>query len=245
MQTTSIKTRLLTEISAHLINEHYCHIPGFSELISYQQEEVETFKRQWDNLVLDQNFKNYTHRERRILRYHYHPGAANPLQINLDNAYQSSVTYDIEYQKGANQLSYAEQTFIDHPMMQRIIATDIGILGKNLVTGCHYSIDIHQFRVKAFSGKESPTTSGIHQDGQDWIFMHFIQGHNIEPVISEVHLTENEAPPLLQTTMGRFLETLAINDRQLYHRAGNVRQFSPEIAAFRDLLLVTFRQHTE
>ncbi|MBD2816240.1 2OG-Fe dioxygenase family protein [Xenorhabdus sp. Flor] len=235
----------IAEISARLMNNHYCHIPHFSELISYQEEEADTFKNQWDNLVLDQNFKNYTHRERRILRYCYHPDTENPLQLNRNSKYQSPVTYDIEYKKGANQLRYSEETFITHPIMQHILATDIAILGERLIKGCRYSIDIHQFRVKAFSGKESPTTSGIHQDGQDWIFMHFIQSHNIAPVISEVHLTENEAPPLLQTAMQQFLETLTINDKQLYHRASHVRQVSPATAAFRDLLLVTFRQFPE
>ncbi|MDE9538250.1 2OG-Fe dioxygenase family protein [Xenorhabdus bovienii] len=235
----------ITNISANLINEHYCHIPHFSELISCDSEATKTFKGHWDNLVLDQNFKDYTHRERRILRYHYHSGTEIPFQLNQDTEYRSSVTYDIEYKKGANQLSYAEDTFINDPIMQHILSMDIAILGDRFIKGCHYSIDIHQFRVKAFAGKESPTTSGIHQDGQDWIFMHFIQGHNITPVISEVHATADEAPPLLHTAMEQFLETLAINDRQLYHRASNVRQISPTITAFRDLLLVTFRQCPE
>ncbi|WP_241537986.1 2OG-Fe dioxygenase family protein [Xenorhabdus sp. KJ12.1] len=153
--------------------------------------------------------------------------------------------YDVEYTKGANQLSYVEEGFINHPIMQHILSTNIAILGERLVKGYRYSIDIHQFRVKALSGKESPTTSGIHQDGQEWIFMHFIQGNNIAPVISEVHVSSDEAPPLLQTAMTQFLETLAIDDKQLYHRASNVRQISPTSEAFRDLLLVTFRQSPE
>ncbi|PHM36564.1 2OG-Fe dioxygenase family protein [Xenorhabdus innexi] len=235
----------ITEISTQLANSHYCHIPYFSELISYDEDEARVFKNSWNNLVLDQNFKNYTHRERRILRYHYHPGMENPLQINRDSEYRSSVTYDVEYTKGSNKLSYSEEHFIHHPIMQHVLSTDIAILGERLIKGHHYSIDIHQFRVKATSGKESPTTSGIHQDGQDWIFMHFIQSHNIAPVISEVHKSGDEAPPLLQTVMTQFLETLTIDDKQLYHRAGNVRQISPATEAFRDLLLVTFRQFPE
>nr|WP_255430587.1 2OG-Fe dioxygenase family protein [Xenorhabdus sp. TS4] len=55
----------------------------------------------------------------------------------------------------------------------------------------------------------------------------------------------NKSPPLLHTAMGHFLETLAIDDKQLYHRASNVRQISPTNAAFRDLLLVTFRHIPE
>ncbi|PHM47824.1 2OG-Fe dioxygenase family protein [Xenorhabdus miraniensis] len=235
----------IATISARLINEHYCHIPHFSEFIFCDPQEIRTFKEHWNQLVLDQNFKDYTHRERRILRYYYHPDTGTPLQLNRDTEYRSSITYDIEYKKGANQLNYAEEAFITHPIMQGILATDIAILGDRLTKAHYYAIDIHQFRVKAQAGKESPTTSGIHQDGQDWIFMHFIQSHNTEPVISEVHATAHEAPPLLHTAMGHFLETLAINDKQLYHRASNVRQVSPTNAAFRDLLLVTFRQLPE
>ncbi len=129
--------------------------------------------------------------------------------------------------------------------MQSILMTDIAILGDRLTKDHHYAIDIHQFRVKTQSGRESPTTSGIHQDGQDWIFMHFIHSHNTEPVISEVHATADEAPPLLHTALEYFLETLIINDKRLYHRASNVRQISPTNMAYRDLLLVTFRQLPE
>ncbi|MBD2809377.1 2OG-Fe dioxygenase family protein [Xenorhabdus sp. Vera] len=235
----------IADISTRLMNEHYCHIPHFSELISFAPKAMKTFKDHWNNLALDQNFKDYTHRERRILRYHYHPAQKNPLQLNRDTEYRSSITYDIEYKQGVNQISYAEEEFITDPIMQHILATDIRILGDQLTRENLYAIDIHQFRVKAQAGKESPTTSGIHQDGQDWIFMHFIQSHNTEPVISEVHATEHEAPPLLHCAMGHFLETLAINDKQLYHQASNVRQVSPTNAAFRDLLLVTFRQLPE
>ncbi|MDX8000001.1 hypothetical protein FE394_12490 [Xenorhabdus sp. Reich] len=235
----------ITNISAHLMNEHYCHIPHFNQLISHVPEAINTFKAHWNGLALDENFKDYTHRERRILRYHHHPGAENPLELNRDTEYRSSITYKIEYKQDTNQLSYANEEFITNPVMQDILATDIAILGEKLTKEHHYAIDIHQFRVKAQSGKESPTTSGIHQDGQDWIFMHFIQSHNTEPVISEVHATEHEALPLLHTAMENFLETLAINDKQLYHRASSVRQLSPTNAAFRDLLLVTFRQLPE
>ncbi|MBD2801239.1 2OG-Fe dioxygenase family protein [Xenorhabdus sp. M] len=235
----------ITNISAQLMNEHYCHIPHFNKLISHDPETMNTFKAHWNGLVLDENFKNYTHRERRILRYYYRPYAEQPLQLNRDAAYHSSMNYKIEYKQGVNQLDYANEAFITHPIMQNILATDIAILDKKLTKEHNYAIDIHLFRIKAQEGKESPTTSGIHQDGQDWIFMHFIQSHNTEPVISEVHATENEAPPLLYTAMENFLETLAINDKQLYHRASGVRQISLTHAAFRDLLLVTFRQLPE
>ncbi|WP_338883254.1 2OG-Fe dioxygenase family protein [Xenorhabdus sp. TH1] len=47
---------------------------------------------------------------------------------------------------------------------------------------------------------------------------------------------------MLHPALEHFLETLAINDKRLYHRASGIRQVSHTNTEFRDLLLVTFRQ---
>nr|WP_303313137.1 2OG-Fe dioxygenase family protein [Dickeya fangzhongdai] len=72
--------------------------------------------------------------------------------------------------------------------------------------------------------------------------MHFIQSMGTQPVVSEIFTSAQEAsPPLLATAMSRFLETLIVNDKKLYHRAGPVRPAATAESAYRDLLLVTFR----
>ncbi|WP_248752724.1 2OG-Fe dioxygenase family protein [Pseudomonas sp. MWU15-20650] len=228
----------IPQISAHLREHHYCHRPDFRELIGLEPGEEEGFCAYWENLVRDEAFKAYTHRERRILRYRLLP--SRQLQIDRNTAFESPVTYAVNYRQGVNHLSYCEEGFIAHPLMHKLLAADLAVIGPHL--GEHtYTIDIHQFRVRADAQSSSPTTSGIHQDGLDWVFMHFIGERNTVPVVSEVFTGDTEQSRVLNLPMEHFLETIVINDRGLYHRAGDVRPRAASAPAWRDMLLVSLR----
>lgn len=223
-------------ISAQLHEHRYCHCRDFGDLLSIAPEQQQSFQAYWANLVRDAAFKEYTHRERRILRYRLSP--AGELQINRDPAFKSTVTYAINYRQGVNHLSYCEEGFIEHPVMRKLLAADLAVIGPHLSEQA-YTVDIHQFRVRANGQAGSPTTSGIHQDGRDWVFMHFIGQHNTQPVVSEIFTGQTEGSRVLNVAMERFLETIVINDHELYHRAGEVRQRVDSTPAWRDVLLVS------
>ncbi|PKH13013.1 2OG-Fe dioxygenase family protein [Pseudomonas fluorescens] len=225
-------------VSAHLREHHYCHRPDFGELVSVEAGEEQSFRAYWANLVRDEAFKAYTHRERRILRYRLSP--SRQLQIDRSTAFKSPVTYAVNYRQGVNHLSYSEEGFIEHPLMRKLLATDLAVIAPHLGEQSH-TIDIHQFRVRADAQACSPTTSGIHQDGLDWVFMHFIGEHNTLPVVSEVFTSDEEHSRVLNLPMTRFLETIVIDDRGLYHRAGDVRPKVESTPAWRDILLVSLR----
>lgn len=228
----------ISQISDHLSQHHYCHERHFRELLDIEPGEEETFRAYWSNLAMDEAFKEYTHRERRILRYRLLP--SGQLQMDRNAEYTSSVVYPVKYRQGVNVLSYSEDGFISHLILQQVLAADIAVINPQL--GEHvYSIDIHQFRIKADTQTSSPTTSGIHQDGLDWVFMHFIDARNTIPVVSDVYGTQEAESCLLSVPMEQFLETIVIDDSVVYHRASDVRQMSSQLPAWRDLLLVGFR----
>jgi hypothetical protein len=228
----------IPQISAHLRQHPYCHRRDFRELIAIEPGDAQSFRAYWSNLVRDEAFKEYTHRERRILRYRLLP--SRQLQIDRNAEFKSSVTYPIKYRQGVNALSYCEEGFIDHPVMQQLLAADLAVITPHLAEQA-YAIDIHQFRVRADAQASSPTTSGIHQDGLDWVFMHFIDAANTVPVFSEVFATDAPESCVLTVAMERFLETIVIDDRGVHHRASDVRPLSDSLPAWRDLLLVGFR----
>jgi hypothetical protein len=227
-----------SQISAHLREYQYCHRRDFRELIAVEPGEEQSFRAYWSNLVRDEAFKEYTHRERRILRYRLLP--SGQLQIDRNAAFKSSVTYAIKYRQGVNHLSYCEEGFIEHPLLQKLLATDLAVIGPHLGEQT-YTIDIHQFRVRADVQSSSPTTSGIHQDGLDWVFMHFVAECNTVPVVSEVFATQAQESRVLNLAMEQFLETIVIDDRRLYHRASDVRPQVDSAPAWRDVLLVSLR----
>ncbi|MCK3832717.1 2OG-Fe dioxygenase family protein [Pseudomonas fluorescens] len=232
----------ISQISAHLREHQYCHRRDFRELIDAQPGDEQSFRTYWNNLVRDEAFRAYTHRERRILRYRLSP--SRQLQIDRDAAFKSTVTYAVNYRQGVNHLSYCEEGFIEHPLMRKLLATDLAVIAPHLGDqAC--TIDIHQFRVRADGQSSSPTTSGIHQDGLDWVFMHFIAERNTVPVVSQVFADETEQRCMLDVSMEQFLETIVINDRAYYHRASDVRPLVDTGPAWRDVLLVSLRRVEE
>lgn len=224
-------------ISHTLQEQHFCHCTDLAIQMPFSATEITAFTSYWDRLVLDQNYQDYTHRERRILRYLYHPEQG--LQINRDANFVPPAVYDVQYTRGVNRLSYVEESFLSDPVMAAILQTDLTIFKPFLVQGKSYAIDIDLFRVKADNGKISPTTSGLHQDGLDWIAMHFISVHNAQAVHSTLQTSKEAAISLFNHAMQNFLETVWVNDRKLFHAAGPVLQINNATPAYRDLLLVS------
>ncbi|HDR9057788.1 2OG-Fe dioxygenase family protein [Burkholderia stagnalis] len=216
----------------------YCHAPRFLGVIHCDGNEEVAFKRHWERLVVDENYKNYTRRERRFLLYRFMPG--QPLELDRNTNFEPAATYDVDYTPGVNRLTYAEDSFIDSAILRQLLDADIAILGGRLVPGRAYKIDIHLFRIIADHGAVSPTTSGIHQDGLDWVFMHFVASSNIRPVVSEIHASKESTVPLLAQPLTDFLDTVVVNDAMLYHSANAVQQADPDELAFRDMLLISF-----
>lgn len=228
-------------ITRTLSRSPYAHIEDMSRWLTFTPAEQQRFSAEWDNLVRDENFRQYTHRERRILRYRSADRDVTRLEIIRESHFKPMVTYNVDYKQGTNKLSYAKEKFIKNPLLQQIIKIDHAVLYAAAAQPKAITMDIHQFRVKACEGVISPTTSGIHQDGVDWIFMHFIRKHNVRPVISEIFRHQGEDSLLFRKEMDQFMETLIVNDTQCWHRASPVEQLDNKQPAWRDLLLVTCR----
>lgn len=222
-----------------LSRNRFCHAPAFAGMIRHDADDQLAFARHWDRLATDENFISYTRRERRLLRYRFTPG--QPLQIDRNPDFKPAAVYDVDYTPGLNRLTYAEDSFIHSAILRQILDTDIAILENQLHPEREYTIEIHQFRVFAEGGAVSPTTSGIHQDGLDWVCMHFIGSRNIQPVLSELHASKESAAPLWAHVLDGFLDTVIVDDAALFHSASAVRQANPDERAFRDMLLVSFR----
>ena len=231
----------IDEMVDDLRRNNYCHAVDFRELIHYSLQDESDFKRHWDRLVLDENYKSYTRRERRLLLYRFRFG--QPLEIDRNTEFTPTAVYDVDYTPGVNRLTYAEDSFIECQILSQLLAADIRILDGKLARGKEYTIDIHLFRILSEDGAVSPTTSGNHQDGLDWVFMHFIDSRNIEPVVSEIHAEKESEGPLFAKALNEFLETVIVNDRVLYHSANAVQQARPDVLAYRDMLLVSFSEN--
>lgn len=220
----------------------FAHVRDLSKGLNISSTEKDALSFWWRNLVIDENFRQYTSRERRILRYQVSSRTPDRLKINLNPNYSSRVNYDAPYQRGVNVLAYAEEGFIHDSTLNRVLKFDLAVTLAAIKSVCCLDVDIHQFRVNARFGRPSPTTSGIHQDGYDFVFMHFIRSYNTRPVTSEIFSTPNKGSLCFQGEINKFMETLVVNDRTFWHRASAIRQKNINLPASRDILIVSCRQ---
>ncbi|MFD2642694.1 2OG-Fe dioxygenase family protein [Pseudomonas japonica] len=220
----------------------FLHIKNIAQRAFSSPLQKKLFSSWWGDLVPDENFKEYTSRARRILRYSLSGHTPSTLTINRNSSYSSAAKYEIAYKEGVNNLTYCEEGFISDPILQAVLLFDLELCRSFIGQGKSIELDIHQFRIKSEAGAISPTTSGIHQDEYDMVFMHFVRSQNILPVISEVFSHPDEDALLFRKEMTGFLETLVIDDRQCWHRASAVRQKALGAPAWRDMLIVSCRK---
>lgn len=224
------------------LSEHgFVHVLDFSQWVDPACLSQKRFGVWWDNLIRDKKFRHFTHRERRVLRYFIAGGThcAIPLDPSID--FVSGTAYAVPCQGGRTALTYAEEGFINDCLLQQILRFDLAVSRATSPLSESMAVDVHQLRIKATSGRIRPVTSGIHQDGYDLVFMHYIDRHNAFPVVSEVFDRAEEAGLQLRKELGQFMETLILDDRRCWHRASALRQKDLGKPAWRDVLIVSFR----
>lgn len=104
----------------------------------------------------------------------------------------------------------------------------------------NWKIECHQFRIEARSDAPGrPTPEGVHRDGVDYALVLLINRTNIKSGTTTVH-------DLNGTLLGTFtltapLDAAIVDDARVKHGVTAVEPIDPSRAAYRDVLVVTFR----
>jgi hypothetical protein len=102
-------------------------------------------------------------------------------------------------------------------------------------------VDVHQFRIEPLGddvGK--PTPEGIHRDGADWVLVLMINIHNIQGGITAIY--DNDRHPLTSFTLAKTLDVAVLDDRRVLHGVSPVQKQNPDQPAYRDVLIINFRE---
>ncbi|MGV1802007.1 2OG-Fe dioxygenase family protein [Agrobacterium vitis] len=217
----------------HIPETGFLHISDLALRLGLDVHSASDFLDHWSDLSLDHKYKHYTQRYRRVLRYWL--TSDGDLERRNDTIIVPRVKREIEGSDRLNQVETVHDSFVENAIFQAILLHDLAMVP---VSQSKREVDIHLFRVQATDNKASPTTSGIHQDGAELVFMHFIGACNAQPVWSRIYPDKN-ANPIWEAVLGRFLETLIVDDTSVYHQADAVQTLDPGRPAYRDMLIVT------
>ena len=103
-----------------------------------------------------------------------------------------------------------------------------------------WTVEVHQFRIEARAGEvASPTPEGPHRDGVDYVLVLLVKRRNIASGTTTVHSADGAQ--LGSFTLAAPFDATLIDDARVHHGVTPVVAVDPDAAAFRDVLVVTFR----
>jgi hypothetical protein len=107
-----------------------------------------------------------------------------------------------------------------------------------------WHIELHQFRIEATDDQQGkPTPEGVHRDGVDFVLVMMVQRVNISSGTTTMH--DLELRNLDSFTLTEPLDMAIVNDHRCMHGVTPVEQIDPNLPAYRDVLVVTFRRKAE
>jgi hypothetical protein len=131
-----------------------------------------------------------------------------------------------------------------HPAMQAILGTCHRLFDRltpAAVRPSAWHVEVHQFRIEAHSGEAGrPTPEGLHRDGVDWVLVLMVRRENIES--GETTIYDTHKRPLGSFTLTAPFDAAWVDDGRVYHGVTAVTPLDPQQAAYRDVLVVTFRR---
>lgn len=103
-----------------------------------------------------------------------------------------------------------------------------------------WHVEMHQFRIEARPDVEGrPTPEGRHRDGVDWVAVTLVGRTNVAGGVTAVSGSAGEA--LGTFTLDTPLDTVVLDDRRVWHGVTPVVPVDPAQPAWRDVLVLTFR----
>ena len=104
-----------------------------------------------------------------------------------------------------------------------------------------WHVELHQFRIEARPDQAGePTPEGLHRDGVDWVLVLLVARENVESGETSIHDLRKRL--LGSFTLSKPLDAALVDDSRVYHGVTGVRPVDPDLPAYRDVLVITFRR---
>jgi hypothetical protein len=104
-----------------------------------------------------------------------------------------------------------------------------------------WHVEVHQFRIAARAGEEGrPTPEGIHRDGVDYVLVLLVDRQNIASGVTTVHRLDGVE--LGAFTLTAALDAALLDDSKVAHGVTPIEPVDSSHPAYRDVLVVTWKQ---
>ncbi|MCP4984371.1 MAG: 2OG-Fe dioxygenase family protein [Gammaproteobacteria bacterium] len=204
--------------------------------------EEHAFLDSWNRLERDQYMADGgKYRKRRHATYAIH-NAGEPAELMPYQPHYQTIDYNPLNGGVARYFAPILDDLHRSPTLAALLEFGNQIFSQ--VTANHqWHIELHQFRIEARDGKlGKPTPEGVHRDGVDFIIVVMIKRVNIDSGATTIFDLDN-------LLVGEFMlreafDVALVNDRRVYHGVTPITQLDPLAEAYRDVLVITFKNKT-
>lgn len=139
----------------------------------------------------------------------------------------------------ARYFSPLEPATCNNPILINTLAHCRTIFGE-LIPGCEWHIEVHQFRIETCAVAACPTPEGVHRDGVNFVFMMLIDRQQISG--GTTFLYDQSGALLQQHKLVDAMESAFINDERVLHGVSPISPATQGRYGYRDMLVITFRK---
>ena len=227
--------RVTTEAFAFVAAEEMRPLIGAPDTLSDWPRFVES----WNDLQLDTYLPDgHRYRRRRHATLSAHAGEDKAMLERHQPHYQS-LDYNPLVGGIERWFEPMHAEIVAGPSMQRVLAFCCRLFGA-LRPNTNWKIECHQFRIEARSDAPGrPTPEGVHRDGVDYALVLLINRTNIKSGTTTVHDLDGKL--LGSFTLTAPLDAAIVDDARVKHGVTAVEPIDPSRAAYRDVLVVTFK----
>jgi hypothetical protein len=135
-----------------------------------------------------------------------------------------------------------EDAIVDSPMMRRLLrgATDCFERAGDGDATRPWHVELHQFRIEATAREAGrPTPEGMHRDGVDWVLVMLIDRVNADEGVTEIRIAGR--PQIDRFTLAAPGDAVLLDDHRVLHGVTPIRPIDPDMPAYRDVFVATWR----
>jgi hypothetical protein len=199
----------------------------------------EAFAASWNRLVLDTHLPDgHRYRRRRHATLSARAGETS-FRRELHAPHYQGLEYNRLVGGIERWFEPIEDAIASGPSFRAVVSLGLRLYG-SLKPETDWHIEVHQFRIEARPGAEGlPTPEGVHRDGVDYVTVMLVDRVNIESGTTTMHAPDGRE--IGRFTLATACDAALVDDARVMHGVTAVRPVDPMRAAWRDVIVVTYR----
>jgi hypothetical protein len=207
---------------------------GLNELLGTSEEELDGFRKSWNDLPLDEHLRDGGRYRRR--RHSCFVVEGDSVMQVPHRAHWQPLEYNALHGGLERWFEPMRPEVVAKPAWSRLLC-GFSAHCSALKGPQPWFVEAHQFRIDTTDGIGRPTPEGAHRDGVDFVVVALIDRRGIKG--GETRVFEADGPAGLRFTMTQPWTTLLLDDARVIHESTPIQPLEP--SGHRDTLVLTFR----